>query len=123
MCVDGSRPNLSAPGFRLTDRTLGVLLQAGLPPGEALEFVNAAAEFVLGLALTESAPGYAEGEADADHILAAVDRVQAVENFPHLVRVLQQTDLSELTQERIFEAGLETLRRGLEQRLDELGQL
>lgn len=121
--VLATRPNLSAPGFRLTDRTLGVLLQAGLPPGEALEFVNAAAEFVLGHALTESAPGYAEGEADADHILAAVDRVQAVENFPHLVRVLQQTDLSELTQERIFEAGLETLRRGLEQRLDELGQL
>lgn len=120
--VLATRPNLSASGFRLTDRALGVLLQAGLPPGEALEFVNAAAEFVLGHALTESAPGLAEGGADADHILAAVDRLQGGEDFPNLARVLQEADLSELTQERIFEAGLDVLRRGLERRLDELDE-
>jgi TetR/AcrR family transcriptional regulator, tetracycline repressor protein len=113
-----SRPNLSAPGFRLTDHTLGILLEAGFPADEALAFVNAAGEFLLGHALAESAPAL-PGAAD-DDILAAADTFQTTEAFPHLAQVLDTVDLSTVTMDRIFEAGLATLRRGLERRLDEL---
>lgn len=113
-----TRPNLSAPGFRLTDHTLAVLLDAGLPSEEALAFVNAAGEFLLGHALAESAPALPNAE-DAD-ILTAVDQAQAAENFPHLIRVLGEVDLHTLTMDRIFQAGIDAFRRGLERRLDEL---
>ncbi len=113
-----TRPNLSTAGFRLTDRTLAALLQAGLPGDEAFAFVNAAGEFLLGHALAESAPAL-PGTEDAD-ILSAVDDAQATEEFPHLARVLGEVDLRTLTMDRIFEGGIAILLGGLERRLDEL---
>jgi TetR/AcrR family transcriptional regulator, tetracycline repressor protein len=121
--VLATRPNTSAPGLRVTDRTLGVLLSAGFPPAEALEFVNAAGEFLMGHALSEAgAPLVADTEAAGadDAILAAVDSAAAAEQFPHLVRTLAQVDLRTVSMDRIFEAGLAALRRGLEHRLGEL---
>jgi TetR/AcrR family transcriptional regulator, tetracycline repressor protein len=126
-----TRPNTSVPGLRVTDRTLGVLLAAGFPPAEALEFVNAAGEFLMGHVLSEAGAPLAsadtratgEGEAaggDDDAILAAVDSAGAAEQFPHLARTLNQVDLRSVTMDRIFDAGLAALRRGLEHRLSEL---
>jgi hypothetical protein len=43
-----ARLNLSTPGFRVVDHPIGILLDAGLPAKDALEFVNAAGEFHLG---------------------------------------------------------------------------
>lgn len=110
-----TRPNMSAAGFRLTDRTLGVLLQAGLPAAEALDFVNAAGEFLLGHALAEAGPPFAGLAPGDDDILAAI--TDAAGQYPHLTAALAATDLREITMDRIFEAGLATMRRGLEARL------
>lgn len=115
-----TRPNVSAPGFRLTNRTLGVVLDAGLPPDEALAFVNAAGEFLLGHALAETAPPLPTSS-DTD-ITAAVAAVRSTEHLPHLAHVLDHVDLSDVTMDDIFRAGIDTLRRGLEQRLAELHQ-
>jgi TetR/AcrR family transcriptional regulator, tetracycline repressor protein len=124
--VLATRPNTSMPGLRVTDRTLGVLLGAGFPPAEALEFVNAAGEFLMGHALSEAgAPLVADAEAagaNDDAILAAVDAASAAEQFPHLVRTLAEVDLGAVSMDRIFEAGLAALRRGLEHRLGELSR-
>lgn len=119
--VMATRPNLSAPGFRLVDRTLEVLLAVGLPPQEAMEFVNAAGSFLFGLVLTEVGQplGGAEEVADAE-ILRAVDRARDAEAFPSLSDALRAVDLARLTPDRFFEAGVQVLRRGLERRLEEL---
>lgn len=124
--VLATRANTSVPGLRVTDRTLGVLLGAGFPPAEALEFVNAAGEFLMGHALSEAgAPLVADaatGGGDGEAILAAVDSALAAEHLPHLVRTLAQVDLRAVSMDRIFDAGLAALRRGLEHRLDELSR-
>jgi TetR/AcrR family transcriptional regulator, tetracycline repressor protein len=110
-----TRPNLSAAGFRLTDRTLGVLFQAGLPAAEALGFVNAAGEFLLGHALAEAGTPFAGPAPGDEGILAAL--TDAAGQFPHLTAALAAIDLREITMDRIFEVGLATMRRGLEARL------
>jgi TetR/AcrR family transcriptional regulator, tetracycline repressor protein len=121
--VLATRPNTSVPGLRVTDRTLGVLLAAGFPPVEALEFVNAAGEFLMGHALSEAGGPLVSAEAagsDDEASLAAVDSANAAERLPHLVRTLAEVDLRAVTMDRIFDAGLAALRRGLEHRLAEL---
>lgn len=115
--VIASRPNLSVPGFRLADRTLGVLLGAGLPAGEALAFLNAASEFVLGHALAES--GSSSGGDDA--IAAALLEAQESEELPHLTGALESVELSSVSADGIFDAGISTLVRGLEGRLADGG--
>lgn len=109
-----SRPNMSLPGFEVVDHVLGVLLDAGLAPKDALELVNAAGEFLLGHALAETSPPLAGGDAD---ILDAVSDVGDDGRLPHLRRVLDQVDISQVTMDTIFEAGIASLVAGVRQRL------
>jgi AcrR family transcriptional regulator len=115
--IMATRPNLSTPGLRLTDRALGVLLDAGLPAEDALAFVNAAAEFILGHALTETAQPIPDIDAN---IAAAIDDPTTSEQLPHLSHTLDHVDLATVTADRIFDTGITTLINGLEHRLDEL---
>lgn len=113
--IMATRPNLSTPGFRVVDHTFGILLGAGLPPREALEFVNAAAEYLLGHALTETARALPEGD---DQIVGAVSDADQDHAMPNLRQVMSDTDLSEVTTDSIFEAGLRALIGGIEKRLE-----
>ncbi len=112
-----TRPNLSAPGFQITDRTLGILLDAGFPPDEALEFVNAAAEFIVGHAMAETSQPVAGDTSGDDRLVDALGTAGESGEFPHLTQVLGEVALEEVTMDRIFEAGLAVLVSGLEQRL------
>jgi TetR/AcrR family transcriptional regulator, tetracycline repressor protein len=120
--VMATRPNRSIQGFRLTDRTLGVLRLAGLPPLEALEVVNAAGEFLLGHALAEAGvPQLTEGAADDHAILTAFEDASTREAFPHLAEAFAcGVTLSAISMDRIFDAGIAALRRGIEKRIDGL---
>lgn len=115
--VMATRPNLSTPGFRVVDHTLGILLEAGLPAKEALEFVNAAAEFLLGHALAETATPLPQVD---DQIVDTVSDADHDQSLPHLRRVMSDIDLSEVTTDSIFEAGLRTLIGGIEKRLERI---
>ena len=115
--VMATRPNLSTPGFRVVDHTLGILLDAGLPAKEALEFVNAAAEFLLGHALAETATPHPQGD---EQIFGAVGDADEEHPLPNLHLVMTDTELSELTTDSIFEAGLRTLIGGIEKRLERI---
>jgi AcrR family transcriptional regulator len=112
--IMATRPNLSTPGFTVVDRTLGILLDAGLPPQESLEFVNAAAEFLLGHALAETATPLSQGD---DQIVGAVGDADQDHPLPNLRFVMQDTELSEVTTDSIFEAGIRALIGGIEKRL------
>lgn len=112
--IMASRPNMSRPGLRLTDRTLGVLLSAGIPPRQALEFVNAAGEFILGHAFAEAETPDGDGD---EEIVRAVATAGALEPFPHLTRVLADVELTDVSMDDIFDAGLRTLLAGLERSL------
>lgn len=114
--IMATRPNLSAPGFRMVDRALGVLLDAGVPADEALAFVNAAAEFLLGHALAETAPPVPDID---DDIAVAVDDGTTSTALPHLGHILGSVDFATVTADRIFDTGIATLINGLERRLDE----
>lgn len=118
--VMAMRPNRSAQGFRLTDRTLGVLRLAGLPPQEGLEVVNATGEFLLGHALAEAViPQLSQGAADDDAIQTAFDDASAREAFPHLAEAFASgVKLTTIDMDRIFEAGVATLRRGIEKQIE-----
>lgn len=109
-----SRPNVSVPGFEVVDHVLGVMLDAGLAPEDALALVNAAGEFLLGHALAETGPPLAGGD---DDILDAVSDVDRDGRLPHLRRVLAEVDLSRVTSDAIFEAGVASLVAGAQQRL------
>lgn len=113
--IMATRPNLSTPGFRVVDHTLGILIEAGLSPRVSLEFVNAASEFLLGHALAETAPPLPEGET---RIVAAVSGAEEHNSLPYLTRAMSEIDLTELTTDSIFEAGLEALINGIEKRLE-----
>lgn len=109
--VLASRPNVSRPGFRVVDHILGVLLDAGLPPRPALEFVNAAGEFLLGHALVESSPP------PTGDVGAAAASAHEDEALPHLSRVLAAVDVADISWDAVFEAGLQALVAGIEHRL------
>lgn len=115
--IMASRPNLSTPGFRVVDRTLGLLLQAGLPAVESLAFVNAAAEFFLGHALTETAPSAADAD---DRLATAIQEAGDGVDLPNLQAAIADTDISKLTADDIFDAGVDNLIRGVKMRLAEL---
>lgn len=117
--VLSTRPNLSFAGLKVVDRIIGVLLAAGIEPREALEFVNAAGEFILGHALAEASPpliGVVSSEDDFFESEALADPATFAE-LPALRAVTASIDLRTVTMDDIFEAGLSALRRGLEQRL------
>ena len=111
--IMAARPNLSTPGFRVVDHTLGILLESGLPGRDALEFVNAASEFLLGHALAETATPLPQGDAV---IAAAIADSDQDHPLPHLRRALTETDLAEVTTDSIFEAGIQALIGGIERR-------
>ena len=112
--VMASRPNLSTPGFEAVDHILGLLLDAGLDPHRALEFVNASGEFLLGHALAETSAPLPQRD---DDILDAVLTADNGEALPHLRRVLDEVDLPQVTMDSIFETGLAALIDGIEQRI------
>lgn len=112
--VMASRPNLSMPGFEAVDHILGFLLDAGLDPQEALQFVNAAGEFLLGHALAETSPPPIQGDDDILDTFTDADRDHTL---PHLRRVLDEVDLATVTMDTIFETGLAALIDGIEQRI------
>ena len=113
--IMATRPNLSTPGFKVVDHTLGILLDAGLPAKEALEFVNAAAEFLLGHALAETSTTLPPGD---DQIVDTIADADQDHPLPNLRRVIGDTDLSEVTPDSIFESGLRALIGGIEKRLE-----
>lgn len=113
-----SRPNFNAAGFKVVDHILGVLLDAGLPPKEALEFVNAAGEFLLGHALAETGPPLPQGD---EGLLAAIAENDQ-DCLPNLASTLSQVDISEVTTDSIFRAGLHALIRGIGGRPSDDGQ-
>lgn len=115
--IMATRPNLSAAGFRVVDGALGILLDAGLPADEAFAFVNAAAEFLLGHALAETAPPVPDIDKE---ITAAVQDATTIDQLPHLHHALDAVDLATVTADRIFDTGITTLTNGIERRLDEL---
>ena len=83
--IMATRPNLSTPGFKVVDHTLGILIEAGLSPRLALEFVNAASEYLLGHALAETAPPIPEG---STRIAGAVSSAEQRTALPYLTRVI-----------------------------------
>lgn len=115
LAIMATRPNLSAPGFRVVDHILGILHDAGLPAKEALEFVNAAGEFLLGHALAASGGPQDAGDRE---LLLAIEESEARESLPNLERVLSQVEVSDLTMNSILDAGLDALIGGIEARLD-----
>lgn len=112
--IMATRANLSTAGFRLSERALGVVLDAGLPPGDALAFVNATAEFLFGHALSETSP-----QRD-DDLIDALHAALASGDFPHIATTLAQVNLEAVTPDSIFESGIDTLIAGLERRLSHL---
>lgn len=114
--IIATRPNLSTPGYLIVDHILGVLHGAGLPPGEALAFVNASGEFLLGHALAETSPPPLEGDAG---LMAALEDAGAEHQLPNLRRAFGQARPGDLTMDVIFDTGIRTLIRGLESRLDD----
>ena len=113
--VMASRPNLSTPGFEVVDHILGILFDAGLPPKQALEFVNAAGEFLLGHALAETSPPLPHGD---EHLVEALHEADSVKDLPNLRRTLDEVDVAQVTMDTIFEAGLTALSRGVEAQID-----
>lgn len=118
------RPNVSRPGFQLTDRALGAVLGSGLPMEEAFLIVNAAAQFILGhvLAEVQSVADDEDERIQAAFQQATTDHDAAGRNaYPNLEHAFRSgLDLREITLDRIFDSGLHTILRGLEARVREL---
>lgn len=119
--VMAARPNVSRPGFQLTDRALGAILRSGLPADEAFLIVNAAAQFILGHVLAEV---QTVAEDDDTRIMTAFQHAQAdVEipdgnPYPNIAHAFRSgLELRDITMDRIFESGLHTILRGLEARI------
>ena len=110
--VMASRPNRSQPGFGIVDRTLGILLGAGLGERDALVVVNTAAEFLLGHALAETGQELDEGGAELGPAVA-----DEAASLPHLHRVLNAVDVTTITSDDVFEEGVAALVAGVERRL------
>lgn len=110
--VMAARPNVSRPGFRVVDRTLGILLGAGLGEAEALAFVNAAGAFLLGHAIAETGTGLPEEGAELPGLVGAGD-----EDLPHLRRVLEAVDPTTLRSDDVFDHGVRALVAGVERQL------
>ena len=122
--VLATRPNVSRPGFRLTDRALGAVLRSGLAVEEAFLIVNAAAQFILGHVLAE-VQTVAEDEDEriqaAFHQAAADSDAGSRGPYPNLESAFRSgLELREITTDRIFESGLRTILRGLQARSREL---
>ena len=124
--VLATRPNVSRPGFRLTDRALGAVLRSGLPVEDAFLIVNAAAQYILGHVLAEV---QSVAEDDDERIRAAFHQATADPEegsrspYPNLEHAFRSgLELREITTERIFESGLRTILRGLEARIREFEQ-
>ncbi len=62
--VVATRPDVTPAALRILDTALGILLEAGLDPADALRAVHAASCFVVGHALDESGLGVARGDID-----------------------------------------------------------
>jgi hypothetical protein len=89
-----------------------------MPAQEAIEFGNAAIEFVIGHVLAETGPSLAHAHPVEDDILVALQRA-GPGRFRHLDRALAAVDPRQVTKDRIFDAGFYTMLRGLERRLEE----
>ena len=124
--VLATRPNVSGPGFLLTDRALGAVLRSGLPVEEAFLIVNAAAQFILGHVLAEH---QTVEEEDNERIMAAFERSRTATppdghaQYPNIEHAFGSgLNLREVTMDRIFESGLRTILRGIEAQIRELHQ-
>ena len=109
-----SRPNVSGPGLVAVDRILGVLLDAGLDPAEALRFVGAAGEFIMGHALVEMSPPPPAGGPDLATAAAAAGQGQPLEN---LARAAAAVEMEEGWSDAVFAAGVTAFVAGVEARL------
>ena len=80
-----TRPVNSPRAFAVADRILGLLAEAGLPPGTALDLFNALGMFTIGHTLAEVGrpPGLDAGEAEEGGV-----RDADPETYPHLAAVV-----------------------------------
>jgi TetR/AcrR family transcriptional regulator, tetracycline repressor protein len=108
--VVATRPDVTPAALRILDTALGILLEAGLDPAEALKAVHAASCFVVGHALDESGLGageelvIAEAAAAQQHLLESGD-------YPNLAAAALAGE--EIQADDTFETGLAALLAGL----------
>ena len=108
--VVATRPDVTPTALRILDTALGILLDAGLDPADALRAVHAASCFVVGHALDESGLDVGEEISVAD-TAAAQEHLLESGDYPNLAAAALAGE--EIRADDTFETGLAALLSGL----------